>query len=172
MKLQDLMPIEDWAALEAELTEKFGLQATAYNADGLSFSGKPRFVNDLCRAIKANKTSLSSICAPGNQNFMAQAKSTGKTVIAECDAGFVKVAVPVFVAGEFLGTVGGCGRLPVGGEVETFLVTKTAGLSDDEIAGLSRGIREISDDEARNMAAYIEERLALIVARAQKSPGN
>ena len=55
------------------------------------------------------RVASAAICAPGNQNFMAQAEKTRKPVIAECDAGLVKIAVPIFNKDEFLGTAGGCG---------------------------------------------------------------
>lgn len=52
---------------------------------------------------------------------MAQAKQTRKPVIGECDAGLIKIAVPIFIDGTFMRTAGGCALLPAGGEVETFL---------------------------------------------------
>ena len=39
-------------------------------------------------------------------NFMAMAKQTRKAVIEECDAGLMKVVVPIIVDGEFIGAVG------------------------------------------------------------------
>jgi ligand-binding sensor protein len=72
----------------------------------------------------ANKDSLDAICATGNQHFMAQAKQTRKAVIDECDAGLTKIAVPIFVDGEFLGTAGGCGLLPAGEKFRLFCSKK------------------------------------------------
>jgi ligand-binding sensor protein len=63
--------------------------------------------------------SLAAICAPGNQNFMAQARNSQKSVIGECDAGRIKIAVPIFADGSFLGAVGGCGLLPFDTTVST-----------------------------------------------------
>lgn len=169
MKLTDLMPALNWALLEEELTNRFGLQSTAYNPDGLSFTGRHEFVSDLCRALKDSPTALSTICAAANLNFMAEAKATGKTVIAECDAGLVKIAVPVFFDGEFLGTVGGCGKLPQGGEAEEFLIAKTTGLSDDAVAAICSTVGEISGEKAVEMAEYIENRLREIITHAKNT---
>ena len=121
--------------------------------------------------IKANKDSLAAICAPGNQNFMAQAEKTRKAIIAECDAGLVKIAVPIFNQDEFLGTAGGCGLLPAGGEVETFLIEKTAGLTEAdaklplklEVNGIRIGI--ISFSEGEDLTAIIEREGALAEPR-------
>ena len=129
----------------------------------MSISGKPNWCNKLCPEIKANKTSLGAICAPGNQNFMAQAKLTRKSVIGECDAGFVKIAVPIFVHDAFLGTAGGCGLLPEGGEVETFIVHKTLGMTNEEISQRCQGIQTMGQDRADEMAVFIENQISLFV---------
>lgn len=172
MKLTDLLPAEKWAELEDELTGRFGLQATAYNPEGLGVTGRHVFVNRLCETLKGSPLALSTICATANQNFMAEAKSTGVAVISECDAGLVKLAVPVMANGEFLGTVGGCGLLPQGGEAEEFLIGKTTGLPDGEVAELCAGIGEAGESLLWEMAGFIEKRLAEIIHRAGATVGS
>lgn len=159
MELADILSKEEWAAFEKELFDRFKINCTVYNTDGIGVTGKPNWCNRICPEIKANKESLAAICAPGNQNFMAQAEKTRKPIIAECDAGLVKIAVPIFNQDEFLGTAGGCGLLPVGGEVETFLIEKTAGLTETEIAGLCEGMGTMTEDQAEEMALFIEEKI-------------
>lgn len=165
MDLLDILAKEEWLALETELHERFGMNCTVYNADGLSFTGQPNFCNPLCPAIKKNPDSLAAICAPGNQNFMSRAKASGKPVVDECDAGMVKIAVPIFVDGEFMGTAGGCGRLYPEGEVETFLIQKTSGMSEDEIAGLAAEVDRMTPEEALAMADFLVDRLAEILKK-------
>ncbi len=160
MELTDILSKEEWAVFEKELFDRFQINCTVYNSDGVGVTGKPNWCNRLCPEIKGNKDSLAAICAPGNQNFMAQAKQTRQPVIDECDAGMMKIAVPIFSQDEFLGTAGGCGLLPAGGEVETFLIEKTAGLTEMEIAGLCEGIGTMSEDQAEEMAAFIENKIA------------
>jgi ligand-binding sensor protein len=163
MELTDIVPAEEWLELEKELHDRFHMNCTVYNAEGFSVNGVPHWCNKLCPAIKANKDSLAAICAPANQNFMAQADRTREPVIGECDAGLVKVAVPIVVGDEFLGTVGGCGLLPPGGEVENFMIEKTSGMDEDTIGELSDGLGTISESEAQAMAEYIVGRLAEIL---------
>ena len=159
MELTDILALEDWIQFEKELHDRFNLNCTVYNTSGIGITGKPNWCNDLCPKIKANKESLAVICAAGNQNFMAQAKKTKKTVIDECDAGLLKIAVPIFIDGEFLGTAGGCGRLAAGGEVEGFIIAKTTGMGEDEIEELCRGLEPMTSDQAREVADFIEERI-------------
>ena len=90
---------------------------------------------------------------------MARAEKTCEPVIDECDAGMLKIAVPIFNDNAFLGTAGGCGLLPAGGEVETFLIEKTAGLTEKEIADLCDGMGTMTEDQAQEMASFIEEKI-------------
>jgi ligand-binding sensor protein len=160
MELTDILSKEEWAAFEKELYDQFHINCSVYNTSGIGVTGKPNWCNRLCPQIKANEDSLAAICAPGNQNFMAQAKQTHKAVIGACDAGLMKIAVPIFSNGNFLGTAGGCGLLPQGGEVETFMIERTAGLSAEEIAALCEGMNSMTLAQAGEMADFIEERIA------------
>jgi ligand-binding sensor protein len=166
MELTDILATEKWAAFERELFDRFHINCTVYNAQGIGVTGQPNWCNRLCPEVKANKDSLAAICAPGNQNFMARARQTGQPVIDECDAGLLKIAVPIFSNGEFLGTAGGCGLLPPGGEVETFLLEKTTGLSQERIAELCEGVGTMTEAQAEEMAAYIQGRITQFLAEA------
>lgn len=165
MELTDIATLEEWMQLEKDLFDRFQMNCTVYSSSGVGVTGKPHWCNHLCPKIKGNQDALSAICAPGNQNFMAQAEHTKKPVIGECDAGLVKIAVPVFVNGEFLGTAGGCGRLPEGGEVETFIIEKTLGLKKSEIKDLYDGLDPMTKEQAENMAGYIETRISQLLAK-------
>ncbi len=168
MTLTDILSKEEWAKFEMELYERWQISATVYDTSGVSVTGKPNWCNSLCPEIKANKDSLAAICAPGNQNFMAQARQTKKPIIGECDAGLIKIAVPIFVNGEFMGTAGGCGLLPEGGEVESFLIEKSMGLDEEKIAGFCHGLGTMTEAQAEEMAAFIENRIDQYIANATK----
>jgi ligand-binding sensor protein len=163
MELTDIMSTDAWEKFEKDLFERFSINCTVFNAQGMAVTGKPNWCNRLCPEIKANKNSLAAICAPGNQYFMAQAEKTKKPVTAECDAGFIKIAVPISVNGDFLGTAGGCGLLPEGGEVEAFIVEKSLGMAQEEIAERCKGIQTMSPDQAEEMVAFIERKLTRFV---------
>lgn len=159
MELTDVLPLEDWIQFEKEVFDRFHLNVSVYDVSGTAITGTPHWCNPLCPRIKANKESLAVICAAGNQNFMARAQKTKRPVIDECDAGLIKIAVPIFVDGEFLGTAGGCGRLPENGEVEIFLLHKLMGLGEEEIEALCRGLEPMSEEQARQAAEFIKKRI-------------
>jgi hypothetical protein len=52
------------------------------------------------------------------------------------------------------------------GEVEDFMVHKTTGINEDEIATLCQGLGSMTTDEARRVATMIEERISQIVKDA------
>jgi len=163
MELTDILSKEEWARFAKEISDRSHLNCTVYNPAGNSITGTQNWCNRLCPEIKANKDALAAICAPANQNFTAQAKATRSAVIDECDAGLLKIAVPIFVGKEFLGTAGGCGLLPADGEVEDFMVQRATGMDEDEIAALCGGLGSMTEEEAREAAAVIEERISQIV---------
>jgi ligand-binding sensor protein len=156
MNLTKVLPIDAWVRFESDLFKRFGMNCTVYDLNGTSITGKPNWSNRLCPKIKADREALAAICSPSNQYFMAEAKKTGKPVLGECDAGFVKLAVPIIINDEFLGTAGGCGLLPAGGGVEPFLIEKTLGFSEAEIMELCRNTGVMTTRKAGEMVAYIE----------------
>jgi ligand-binding sensor protein len=96
-------------------------------------------------------------------NLATQAKQARKSLIEECDAGLVKIIVPVFVKKEFIGVVGACGFLLDDGEVDPFLVNMTTGIDEEEIERLSTDINKISTEKAENIVSYIEDEIVKIV---------
>jgi ligand-binding sensor protein len=169
LALTEILSKDEWGRFEKELFDRFHINATVYDTSGRGVTGKPNWCNRLCPQIKANPESLAAICATGNQHFMAQARQTRMPVIGECDAGFLKIAVPIFVEDEFMGTAGGCGLLPTGGEVETFLLTKTMGQREDQIAELCDGLGTMPQERAEEMATFIEQRIAQYMAEYRQA---
>ncbi len=66
-------------------------------------------------------------------------------MISECDIALVKAVVPIFVGDTFLGTVGGCGLFPEGGEGEECMLQKATGLEEREVSELVEGIATMSE---------------------------
>ena len=163
MELTDLLPLEKWAELEKEVTRRSGLDASVFNTSGIRITDFKQWANNLCPAIKATDKGQSFICAVAHMNLAEQARQTRKPVIEECDAGLVKLVVPVFVNDEFLGAFGGCGYLLDDGEVDTFMVNKTTDIDEEEIDRLSQGINAISTDEAESLVRYIADEIEKII---------
>lgn len=165
MELTDLSPLEKWKELEKKITRISGLDSNIFNIEGIRITDYKNWANKLCPAIKATDKGQSYICAVAHMNLSAQAKQTQKSLVEECDAGLVKIIVPVFVKDEFLGAVGACGFLLDDGEVDPFLVNMTTGIDEEEIERLSADIETISTEKAGAIVSYIEEEIRKIVGK-------
>ena len=167
MSLLDIASREEWAALEREFFERFGLNARVYDEKGAGVTGQALWCNALCPAVKSSPSGLSAICSVANSALAAEAEHGQATVIDACDAGLVKICVPVFQDGRFAGVLGGCGRVPEGGEVDGFLVAKGAGLPEEQVEALARDVPGISREQAEAASRFLEERLAALQKRSR-----
>jgi ligand-binding sensor protein len=168
MELTDLLPIEKWKELEREITRRSGLDANIFNTDGIRITDYKNWANKLCPAIKATDKGQSYICAVAHMNLSAQAKQNQEGLVEECDAGLVKIVVPIFIKDEFLGAIGACGLLLDGGEVDSFLVNMTTGIDEEEVERLSADIETISIGKARIILSFIEEEISKITRKFEK----
>jgi ligand-binding sensor protein len=167
MQLTDILPVEQWAALEREIHARSGMRPRIYNPEGVGITDESLFANDLCARIQSIPKAQTFICALAHTNMAAMARNSRSPVVEECDAGMVKIVVPIFAGDEFLGAAGGCGLLLEDGEVDTFMVNRSADISEDEVAALSREVRFTSRQEAEELARWIAVRIEAAVAAAQ-----
>ena len=163
MKLTDIAPLEKWLELEQKINERTGLNASVFNIEGVRITNYKKWANKLCPVIKANKKGQDYICAVAHQNIAAQAERSHQPVIAECDAGLMKMVVPIFANDEFLGVAGGCGYILGDGEVDTFMVNKTIGIDDEKLEHLLDDIPVMTLDQAQTHTGFIQNEVDQIL---------
>ena len=163
MKLTDIAPLNIWVELEQKINERSGLNASVFNVDGVRITDFKKWANKLCPVIKADEKGQDYICAVAHQNLAAEAKHSRQPVIAECDAGMMKLVVPIFLNGEFLGVAGGCGYILENGEVDTFMVNKTIGIAEEKLMNLSDDIPVMTPEQAESHAKFIQYELDQIL---------
>jgi ligand-binding sensor protein len=163
MKLMDLCPLETWKALEEEIRDRSGLNAAVFDTQGIRIIPPLKWPNRLCPEIKADPKGQSFICATAHMNLANQARDSREPVIEECDAGLLKLVVPIYVGDEFVGAVSGCGLLLDEGEADAFLVNKITGMPEERVEELAEGTAAISHDEAQALCRLILERVKTIV---------
>jgi ligand-binding sensor protein len=163
MKLTDIAPLDKWLELEKKINERSGLNASVFNVDGVRITDFKRWANKLCPVIKADEKGQNYICAVAHQNIAAQAERSHKPVIAECDAGLMKMVVPIFVNDEFLGVAGGCGYVLGEGEVDTFMVNKTIGLAEEKLKSLSDDVPVMTPEQAQSHTEFIQNEVDQIL---------
>lgn len=163
MQLTDLMPVEKWTELELELANKFHFQSSVFNPEGIRITDNPNWSNSLCPVIKSTEKGQSFICAVAHMNMSNQARETKEAVIEECDAGLLKLVVPVFLKGEYLGVVGGCGLLAEDGEVDEFAINKITDMDEEKIQELSADVQTIADEAVQGACDFLKKRLEEII---------
>jgi ligand-binding sensor protein len=163
MQMTDILPVDEWAKLEQEITQRFGVNAHAYDAKGSPFTGAATWPTRLCVALRQNKGAASGICSVINQTLVHEVGRTGRPAVTDCDAGQLVVCAPVVVEGELVGMVGGCGGFADDNEPETFLLEKMADLSEERVAELCQGGVRMSADEVQAMSDWIAARVDAIV---------
>ncbi len=164
MKLTDIAPMKRWLELENDIHARTGLDANVFDPDGYRISQNKNWANRLCPEIKATDKGQSFICAPAHMNIAAQAMRTQQPAIEECDAGLIKLVVPIFVNDEFAGAVGACGFLLDDGEVDSFLVNKMTEIDAEKVERLSEGIQSITTDKAVSLGNAISEKIQQLVS--------
>jgi len=163
MKLDEIMPIEKWVELEKEINRKSGLNAAVFDAAGVRITDFKKWANRLCPAIRETGKGLKFICSVAHQNIAAQAFKSGKTRVAECDAGLMKFAVPIFLIDDFLGVVGGCGLLRHPAQIDAYLVHRTTGMEEAAVKSLSEDIETIPAHCLATVVDYLEHKVVDIV---------
>ncbi|MEW6518318.1 MAG: PocR ligand-binding domain-containing protein [Thermodesulfobacteriota bacterium] len=164
MKLTDILSVEQWIELEKDIHKKSGLNPTIYDTRGVSITRTATWPNRLCPEIKAIAKGQTFICSTAHQNIAGAAQGSRKPVVDACDAGLLKIVVPIYINDTFAGAAGGCGLLLEGGEVESFYVSKTLGVDEEKITELAQSVPVLSAEKAWNVADFIKERLDAIVA--------
>jgi len=172
MGLEDIWPLKNWIALENDIHNKFGVNAVVFDAAGLRIANFTNWANRLCPVIKAHEAGQGFICSIAHRNVVATAVQTGNPVIDECDAGLIKLVIPIFINAEFLGVVSGCGLQFIGSKVETYLISKIVGLEREEIKNLSKDIKKIAGKKAMSLIEYIQNKVELIVTEFENNIGS
>jgi len=164
MELNDIYPVEKWVELEKEIHDRFGLDSNVFNVDGIRISEFKVWVNKLCPEIKATDKGQSFICAVAHMNLAIMAQNSKSPVVEECDAGLVKVVIPIFVEDTFLGAIGACGLLMDGGEVDSFLVNKITDIDEETVENLSKDIAGITSEKIEELIQFVERKIESITA--------
>jgi ligand-binding sensor protein len=162
MNLTNLLSIDKWIELEKEINKISGMNASVFDVEGMRITDFTKWANDLCRAIRSTDKGRSFICSVAQKHLAQKAKRTRLPVVEECDAGLMKLVVPIFKGDEFPGAASACGLLPENGEVDVFAVTKITGMNEDKVKKLSEGIGFVTKDDIPRIEKLIQERIACI----------
>lgn len=165
MNLTDLLSPSKWLDFDMDFYEHSGMNAYAFDNQGDRIAGHKKWANQLCPVIKGNPSKASNICGLSHQAMSAMAKKDNKPVVGECEAGLLKICIPVVIDGEFVGIVGGCGLLSKGCEVDTDMVSMVTGLNPELVNRFAENIHHLSDEEIEAHVRFLKNRVREISAR-------
>jgi ligand-binding sensor protein len=162
MSLLRILPVEAWVEIERALHEQFGMNTGVYNASGARITTFANWANRLCPVVKAHPEGVKFICAVANQAVTEKAVKAGAPVVEECDAGLVKICLPLFEGDRFLGTLGGCGLRPNEEPLDLYYLQKIMGVPMAELEDLAGSVPVTSEARTRE---FIERATSLITER-------
>ncbi|MDA3788739.1 MAG: PocR ligand-binding domain-containing protein [Desulfobacula sp.] len=163
MELLQILPVERWSEIENNVFDKFNLQGSVFNTEGIRITQTKNWSNRLCPVIKSTDKGQSFICAVAHMNMANQARQSRQPVIEECDAGILKLVVPIFFNDEYLGVIGGCGLLAEDGEIDVFAINKITEIAEEKIEALSSDIQTITHESAQSACEYIGHHIEIIL---------
>jgi ligand-binding sensor protein len=164
MNLTDIAPLEHWMALENEIHARFAIDANVFDPKGYRITPQKHWVNRLCPAVKDTDKGQSFICAPAHMNIAAIARRTRAAVVEECDAGMLKLVVPIYRGEEFIGAIGACGVRFEDSEIDSFLVHKMTGIEAETVETLATNVPVIPRERAEALSRFVQGRLEAILA--------
>ena len=141
VSMYDIKSKEQWQQILDGACQELGMPFAVTDKENavLQVSGQR---NPLCSKIRSIEEASSFICSQA-QEFMAEAaKKERRPIIDFCDAGMLKLVIPVFCQNEFVGTVTACGAYIEGEELEAFLIEKSSKLNEQEVEALIRQVPE------------------------------
>ncbi len=154
----DLKTKEEWE----EILDRFAKDAkmTACLTDDTGkqlICASERF--PLCKAIRENHDALTFICSQTNTAMLAVLKQTLRPEIDACEAGLIRVAIPIFRDGSLIGQVTACGLGSNDEELDSFLVSKQMGIPEEEVLKLAGSTPMGSEADLRHASSRLFDEL-------------
>jgi ligand-binding sensor protein len=154
----DLKPKEQWLDILKRFAQQTGMTACVTDETGAEpVCHGGRF--PLCAAIRDNPSATTFICSQTNTAMLAVVKKTRSVEIDLCEAGLLRVVVPIFRDDGLVGQVFACGLAAEDEPPDYFLIAKQAGMAEERVAELGKFTTRGTEDELRPVAQRLFEEL-------------
>jgi ligand-binding sensor protein len=149
----DLKSREEWTDIVGRVYEATRMTATLTDDKGKHLLDEQGERFPLCCKIRENDASLTFICSQTNMAMLEEVKQARKPVIDECEAGLIRMVVPIFRDDVLIGQVTACGLAAEGeDEVDPFLISKQVGISEAEVEKLAAHTPAVPKEEIEAIA--------------------
>ena len=142
----DLKTEEEWD----EILERFARQIEMTTCLTDETGTQPRCHGarfPLCAAIRDNQEATTFICSQTNTAMLAVVMKTLKPEIDLCEAGLIRLVVPLVRDGGLVGQIFACGLAPRDEELDPFLVARQLGISEERVLELATSTPSSSEEE-------------------------
>lgn len=147
----EIMSPEQWDELLEELASDSLMTAALLDAEGSILRTHGRR-NALCKMIRREGESMSAVCSQTSTSMLGMVRLTLAPVIEECEAGMLRVVIPVVRGGVLAYQVALCGRLAHGGRIESFLLSRLMRVGEDDVTDLARSVTLVARKYLRDLA--------------------
>lgn len=158
MTLMDLKRKEEWESILDRFSRDANMTACLIDDTGnpllCRFDRYP-----LCKSIRDNQEAATFICSQINIAMLAVVKKTRRPEVDVCDAGLLRIVVPIFRDGELVGQIAACGLASKDEELGSFVVAKQLGVSEKQVTELAQSTPFASEEELQRLTASLFEEL-------------
>jgi ligand-binding sensor protein len=139
----ELKTKDEWQRILEAISKETGMSVALSDDQGkILIDVGERF--PLCLEVRQNPESLTFICSQSNTSMLAMVKKSLRPMVEECEAGLLRMVVPVVHEGALIGQITACGVR--GDDVDAFLISKQVGIEEETVEALAE--RSPMGDEA------------------------
>lgn len=113
----------------------------------------------LCRAVRGNQEATTFICSQTHLAMQAVVKKTLRPEIDVCEAGLLRVVVPLVRDGELIGQIAACGLASKQEELDAFVVARQLDISEERVKQLAQSTPFGCEKELLKRAARLHAEL-------------
>ena len=147
-----------------EVQDKYHMQAAVYNAEHKPVLPPAKLENEICAHIKSSTEGNTYICGQSHRTIATMAVNTGRSIIEECDAGFLKFVVPLFHDGRHIGEISACGRRPEAGEIDIAYIKETVKELESPIEEFIGTVMPVDIDTVEEAVTLVETRIQALMS--------
>jgi len=148
MTVLELRTMEEWDRILVKFAEEVRMTTCLSDDTG----SNPRCCFErypLCAAIRKNQAATTFICSMSNTAMLAVVRKTGRPEIDLCESGLIRLVVPIFKDGGLIGQVFACGLASVDEELNSFVIARQVGMSEQEVLDLAKSTPSGSAEQLR-----------------------
>jgi ligand-binding sensor protein len=155
----DLKEKVEWKSILDRFSHDTDMTACLIDESGnMLLCSKDRY--PLCKAIRDNQEATTFICSQTNSAMLAVVKRTLRPEVDACEAGLLRVVVPIVRDGVVVGQIAACGVASRNEELESFVVARQLGVSEEQVTDLARSSPFGSEEELLRLGTRLFEELS------------